>query len=126
MAEKAYLNGGNIFLQVSDADMQAQVQEALWTSTWGRETGQFMPHECWSSESRQEACISPLLIGVTEPPPSHYDLLINLSDDVPLYFSRFERVLEIIDATQPEAGRLRYQFYQNRGYPLQTHKIPAN
>jgi DNA polymerase-3 subunit chi len=52
-------------------------------------------------------------------------VLINLSDDVPAYFSRFERLLEIIDAAKPEPGRKRYQYYLDRGYPLQTHKIQA-
>ena len=106
--------------------MQTQLETELWEGTWGREEQHFVPHECWSVSAEQQTNDAALLLGTEEPPASHYDLLINLSDDVPLYFSRFEHVLEIIDANAPEAGRRRYQFYQERGYPLQTFKIPAN
>lgn len=67
----------------------------------------------------------PLMLGQGEPPISQHDLLINLGDAVPLSFSRFDRVYEVIDAAEPEAGRARYQFYRDRGYPLQTLKITA-
>jgi DNA polymerase-3 subunit chi len=45
--------------------------------------------------------------------------------DVPAFFSRFERVVEIIEADDSlkQAGRLRYQYYKVRGYELVTHTI---
>lgn len=81
-----------------------------------------LAHARWNGDNSPAA---QLLLGQAEPPISHHDVLINLGDDIPLYFSRFDRVLEIVEAAQPEAGRARYQFYRERGYPLQTHKITA-
>lgn len=100
----------------ADAAMRQRLDSHLWEA---EETG-FLPHECWDG---QDAQTSQLLLGCVEPPPSHHGVLINLGDDVPVYFSRFDQLIEIIDAAQPEAGRARYQFYRERGYPLQTHKI---
>ena len=53
------------------------------------------------------------------------DLLINLGDEQPIFFSQFERVAEFIndDKELKLLGRERYRFYQQRGYELSTHKI---
>jgi len=47
-------------------------------------------------------------------------VLINLSDQTPSNFARFERMLEIVADQEAErnAGRERYRFYKERGYPL--------
>ena len=58
----------------------------------------------------------------------HITVLINMASDVPLFFSHFERVAEIIDQspTQKQIGRERYRFYRDRGYDLQSHNIAAS
>jgi DNA polymerase-3 subunit chi len=66
------------------------------------------------------------LIGYGETTPPHLmDVLINLTDEQPLFFSQFNRVAEILDNTDnvKAAGRERYQFYKHRGYELDTHNI---
>jgi DNA polymerase-3 subunit chi len=42
----------------------------------------------------------------------------------PAHFARFERMFEVISADETDklAGRERYRFYQQRGYPL-THFV---
>jgi len=52
-------------------------------------------------------------------------VLINLSSSVPVFFSRFERTLEVVDRQEliRLEGRNRYRFYQERGYPLQHHNL---
>lgn len=54
----------------------------------------------------------------------HHQILINLSAGTPAHFARFERMFEIVscDDTDKAAGRERYRFYQQRGYPL-THYV---
>lgn len=54
----------------------------------------------------------------------HHQILINLSSATPVGFARFERMFEIIsdEDTDKAAGRERYRFYQQRGYPL-THFV---
>jgi len=58
-------------------------------------------------------------------PESDRQVLINLSEDVPHFFSSFETTLEVIHS-EPQAkavGRERYRYYQERGYPLKHHDI---
>ena len=54
----------------------------------------------------------------------HHHVLINLSARTPAHFARFERMFEIISSEDGDkaAGRERYRFYQQRGYPL-THFV---
>lgn len=52
-------------------------------------------------------------------------LLINLDQAWPPFFSRFERVIEIV-GTEPDdaaAARERFRFYRDRGYAMQTHDM---
>ena len=53
------------------------------------------------------------------------DVLINLTPVQPLFFSQFERLAEIINGDEEvkKQGRVRYQFYKDRGYHLDTHQI---
>ncbi len=50
----------------------------------------------------------------------HHDLLISLHNECVPFFSRFERVIEIISADEEDSrmGRERYKFYKDRGYEL--------
>lgn len=50
----------------------------------------------------------------------HHHVLINLSGNTPEHFARFERMFEIISSDEADkaAGRDRYRFYKERGYPL--------
>ena len=52
-------------------------------------------------------------------------LLINLSHQVPEFFSRFERVTEIVvqSPAVTESTRNNYRFYRDRGYPLESHDL---
>jgi DNA polymerase-3 subunit chi len=52
-------------------------------------------------------------------------LLINLAADVPDFFSRYERVAEIVDgnAERRAQSRERYRFYRDRGYQLNSHQV---
>jgi DNA polymerase-3 subunit chi len=50
----------------------------------------------------------------------HHDLLISLHNECVTFFSRFERVIEIVgqDEEDSRLGRERYKFYKDRGYEL--------
>ena len=55
----------------------------------------------------------------------HEEVLINLRNDLPSYFSRFRRVVEIVtaDADDRAQARDRYRFYRDRGYEITTHDL---
>ena len=54
-------------------------------------------------------------------------MLVNLHPSPPPFFSRFERLAEIVgtDAADAAAGRERWKFYKERGYELRPHNLSA-
>ena len=61
------------------------------------------------------------------PPGQSCAALINLGDGIADWFVRFERIAEVVSAepSAKQAARERYRQYQERGYPLEHHQIPA-
>ncbi len=52
---------------------------------------------------------------------------VNLASEPPSYFSRFERLIEVVTGDEDDraSGRARWRFYRDRGYPIQTHDLAA-
>lgn len=122
LAEKAFGLGLDIYVHTPSQTATAQLDDLLWTFR----DGSFLPHlQVDESKAVDPQRRTPILLGHDEAPDNHDGLLINLADDVPLFFSRFERVAEIV--TSSDAGRNlardRFRFYRDRGYPLSTHKL---
>lgn len=120
LTEKIYRQGQRVHLHcASEADC-THLDELLWTFR----QGSFVPHAS-VGETDDPA---PVTLGADNPPEAaDCDVLVNLGAEVPLFFSRFERVAEIVDGSPEERAnaRRRYQFYRDRGYPLETHKIES-
>lgn len=116
LAEKAYRAGLRVLLAVDNRARAGELDQLLWTF---REDS-FLPHAPQSAE--QGAAVE---INCGEEPGLHHGLLINLCSEVPGWFSRFERLAEIV-LQQPRAlarSRTRFSHFRDRGYPLQSHKI---
>jgi DNA polymerase-3 subunit chi len=105
------------YVQVRTASRAAS--EALDKLMWSYPENHFVPHAV-ASDSKNSALT---LIGNEEPPPSADQVLINLADDVPNFFGRYERVVEVVIQSEKELGRDRYRHYRDRGYPLQYHEL---
>lgn len=121
LCDKAAAAGKRVYVS-ADAALADDFDGALWSFRQGG----FIAHERYSGAAI-ELPLPPVLIGTGEPPDSHHDVLINLATAVPDYFSRFERVLEIVagDAAQRAAARSHYKFYRDRGYELNTYEQNA-
>ena len=54
-----------------------------------------------------------------------YNVLINISSDIPIFNHHFERIAEIVDQdeTSKNAARVRYKRYQTEGFEIKTHNI---
>jgi DNA polymerase-3 subunit chi len=119
LAEKAYHQGHHVYIHTENSEQSALLNDALWAVR----PDSFVPHEL-VADNKDNDC--PVLIGHSDnTPPRLMDVLINLSDTHPLFFSQFERVAEVIDDTTQakQAGRERFQFYKQRGYELETHHV---
>ena len=67
----------------------------------------------------------PVAIGEQQPPESWKSVLISLLDEVPPYYQRFERVIELVDHDEQDRalGRNRFRDYRNHGHQPATHHI---
>lgn len=117
LCEKAVSAGKQVFVHATGA-----TAEQFDTTLWSHRQGSFIAHERLVAGTTPSAPVPPVLIGAEEPPDSHHDILINLSEEVPDSFSRFERVLEIVAGVpeQRAAVRAHFRYYRDRGYPLNT------
>jgi len=54
-----------------------------------------------------------------------YNVLINISFDVPIFNHHFTRIAEIVEADEQSktAARVRYKRYQTEGFEIKTHNI---
>ena len=118
LAEKAYTRGHRIYIHVADAAAAKRLDDLLWTFS----DGSFLPHAVVDGGDPDPD--TPVHIGFG-PEPVGQDVLINLADETPLFFSRFERVAELVggDEASRALARERYRFYRDRGYPLESHTI---
>ena len=118
LAEKAYKLGNQVYIHTRSAEQQQQMNDILWSFR----ADSFVPHQIIDDNDTSHC---PVLIGHNVKPPRLMDLLINLDDEQPMFFSQFERLAEIIDdaETTKLAGRQRFQFYKQRGYELNTHQL---
>jgi DNA polymerase-3 subunit chi len=113
-----YRRGMKIHIHARDEQQSTELDELLWH--WRPEA--FVPHGLYISGEDV-----PVKIGHQDDPQDHQQVLVNLSGKVPEFFSRFERVAEIVPLaeTQREAARDNYRFYKERGYALDYHAIKA-
>lgn len=117
LAEKAYALGHRVHIHTDSPQAARQLDELLWTFS----PGSFVPHEV-EPASGEDCAVT---IGHAAEPPGPHAVLINLATEVPVFFSRYERVAEVLDEEPAvrEAGRERYRFYRDRGYELNHHEI---
>jgi DNA polymerase-3 subunit chi len=118
LVRKARAADSRMVMFSDDHAQLAALDEALWTFS----ELDFLPHVMAGSELAAQTPV--ILTGKEDAELPHHEVLINLSARSPASFARFERMIEIVssDDADKAAGRERYRFYQQRGYPL-THFV---
>ena len=116
LVEKAYSAKQQVLCQVPNNDVAEELDHLLWTIP---ETG-FIPHGKGSSQI-------PVAISIDKLPGEHYQLLINLCTDIPKWFARFERIIEIVycDQDYEDSKRDNFRYYKERGYALDFFDLTA-
>jgi DNA polymerase-3 subunit chi len=118
LSEKAFKQGHQVFINTASGQQLKQLDDMLWTFR----DGSFLPHGVYEEGADST---HPVLLGHGVEPEGPSDVLVNLSNEVPAFFSRFNRVAELVggDEAQRTAARERYRFYKDRGYTLNTHNL---
>lgn len=98
-----------------DAALAERLDRLLWTQS----ALAFLPHCTADSPLAEE---TPVVIASTLDPLSADHCLLNLSDEIPPGFSRFEELIEIIsiDDRVRLPARERFRYYRERGYALEN------
>lgn len=117
IVEKAWQQGHGVYVQCED-DAQARAFDDL---LWQFQDTSFVPHAL-AGQATPEIRVRIGCAAVDELQP---DVLVNLASAVPELASRYSRVIESAgyDEASRVAARGRYRYYQDRGFPLNTHKV---
>jgi DNA polymerase-3 subunit chi len=122
LLRKAYRSGAKAVV-TAEPDLLLQLDQLLWRYS----ATEFLPH-CRSDSSSQMMAATPIwLADQLDACPSGCGL-INLGQQVPGDFERFERFLEVASSEESDrlAARNRWKYYRDRGYSLKRHELPAS
>jgi len=113
LSHKAMQNGVRTVISAPDS----ATADALDKLLWHYPATAFIPHGRGDADASEQM---PVILDHGGDKFPHHELLINLHGECMPYFSRFERVIEIIgsDAEDSRMGRERFKFYRDRGYEL--------
>ncbi len=118
LTAKAFSLGLRVMVSCPDPGTAQRFDRLLWTVP---ATG-FIPH-CFPDDPLAPA--TPVIVDHDVSDPPHDQVLLNLRDEWPPLFSRFQRLIEIVslDDQDRASARERFKFYRDRGYEIRTHDL---
>ncbi|MDP2786849.1 MAG: DNA polymerase III subunit chi [Pseudomonadota bacterium] len=121
LASKAFHAEKRILIFTRDEVRARELDAYLWTS----QQFSFLPHVLCGHRLADK---TPVLIGDDPEKLLRPDVLINVAAEIPDWFSRFDRLLEIVteDPLDKEVARNRFRYFKERGYPLEIHDLKAS
>jgi len=113
LAAKAFSQGIPVAVFSPDAELARSADRLLWTF----QATSFVPH-CLAQD--KIAPETPVVIISRVEEARHDGLLMNLGEECPPAFSRFNRLIEVVGRQEEERrlARLRWRFYKERGYEV--------
>jgi DNA polymerase-3 subunit chi len=101
--------------------------DVAWLQRFNDELWSFSPQEFIAHVMADDpvAAQTPIVLAAAARDDLDCSLLVNMGLEPPPFFSRFERLIELVSAedSQRDAGRQRFRFYRERGYPIETHDL---
>ena len=118
LSAKAYARGLRVLAYCADHEAGQKFSRLLWAAP---PIG-FVPH-CTAGDKL--AAVTPIIVDYEGTEPAHDDVLLNLRHELPPFFSRFQRLVEIvsIDEEDRRQARDRFKFYRDRGYEIRSHDL---
>lgn len=116
LAEKAQASQSSVRIQVDSAQVAKELDDLLWVYP---PTG-FVPH----SVQGQSTPPTPVSIHWNND-PSHHEIMIHLSAEIPPFFSHFQRYISVVvqeDRVLSDT-RKHYKFLKDRGYQVKMHDM---
>lgn len=129
LTEKAYKQNNFVYIQSQSTEQANDLDELLWKY----KPESFLPHiQATNRQAKFEGSFNfPILINSSNAiapdynPENLTEVLINLGNSPPEFFSQFHRLAEIIDKDKnsKQLARQRFRFYKDRGYHIATHNL---
>lgn len=118
LVEKAYKNRHRIYIHTENEQDAFILDELLWTYR----DDSFLPHNLVGEGPEPSP---PIQVGFQQKPSNQRDILINLSHNIPEFYTQFARVIEIVsqDETIQTMSREHYRMYRSYGFDITTHKL---
>ena len=118
LAAKAHSASSKLVVYSPQRDVLNEFDRSLWTF---QSTG-FVPH-CFVEAAVAEE--TPVILATSGEALPHHDVLLNLGEEWPPFFSSLERLLEVVgaDEADKEKARVRYAFYKKRGYDIRVNDV---
>lgn len=119
LCAKALAKGRELMVFTPGVAMNEAVQAALWQ------------HSATSflASSDDAACMmpSPITVSHEHERLTKDDVLINLHDQHPPFFSRFRYLVELVGSAEDDkaAARVKFRFYRDRGYDIKSTDLAA-
>jgi len=119
LCAKALAKGRELMVFTPGVAMNEAVQAALWQ------------HSATSflASSDDAACTmpSPITVSHEHERLTKDDVLINLHDQHPPFFSRFRYLVELVGSAEDDkaAARVKFRFYRDRGYDIKSTDLAA-
>ena len=121
LSSKATSRGLRVLAFCPDAGAAQKFSRLLWTTP----AIGFVPH---CAPGDRLAAVTPVIVDHNGADLPHDQVLLNLRDEWPPFFSRFQRLLEIVslDEEDRRLARERFRFYRDRGYEIRSHDMSQN
>ncbi len=118
LVTKAWAQHGSVRVLTADARGTEEFGRLLWSTP---ATG-FIPHCLLASPLAGQ---TPIVVDHALDHDGPAAVLINLHAHPPPFFSRFERLAEIVSRDEDDlaAGRERWKFYKARGYEIRSYDL---
>ena len=117
LIQKTSRLGHNVYVNCADEASAQEIDNLLWSF----QEKSFIPHK----QINTKGADCKIEIGFQDDPGEHHDLLLNLDVKIPSFFSRFNRIAEIVIQEEKilAATRQSYKHYTHKNYPIQRHEL---
>jgi len=120
LIEKAYYRGHKVFVFCNNQHEAEQIDELLWTF----KDDSFIPHNLQGEGPEPPP---PIQIGYDREPRGFNDILLNMANHIPPFYTRFKRVMQVVSNLEAakELSRTHYREYRGNGCDMRTHNIES-
>ena len=120
LSKAAMDQGKKLIVYAPDEARASEFDRLLWSYA----QHSFVPHV---RADHTLAKMTPIVIANANSDLPHHDALLNLDDEPPPYFTRFEFLREVVstDGDDRAKARERLKFYKSRGFTIQIQDMSA-